>query len=151
VDTGSSFLPSELTAAFLYAQLENIEVIQKKRLELWTMYYDVLRPLETDGRIALPQIPEYATNNAHMFYILCSSEAERSDLIAWLKKHEVLAVSHYISLHSSPYYQSKHDGRDLPNSDRFTRQLLRLPMYFELSVSDAERVSSLITAFYRSK
>jgi dTDP-4-amino-4,6-dideoxygalactose transaminase len=79
-------------------------------------------------------VEEYATNNAHMFYIVCNSIEQRTALIKHLKNEEILAVFHYISLHSSSYYSDKHDGRELRNSDKFTNTLLRLPMYFELDV-----------------
>lgn len=107
VDIGSSFLPSELTAAFLFAQLENIELIQKKRLSIWERYNKVLAPLEESGKIALPKIPSYATNNAHIFYIICSSIEERTALINKLKQDGILAVFHYISLHRRPFYKKQ--------------------------------------------
>jgi dTDP-4-amino-4,6-dideoxygalactose transaminase len=135
VDTGSSFLPSEVTAAFLWAQIENIENIQKKRLTLWNYYYTNLKEWASSNNIDLIKVEEYATNNAHMFYLICHSIEQRKALIEHLKKEEILAVFHYISLHSSPYYCNKHDGRALMNSDKFTECLLRLPMFYELNVN----------------
>jgi dTDP-4-amino-4,6-dideoxygalactose transaminase len=148
VDTGSSFLPSELTASFLFAQLENIDSIQSRRNLLWNQYYNGLENLQSRGRILLPGIPEYATNNAHMFYLVCGSLDERTSLVSYLKENGVMAVFHYISLHSSQYYLDKHDGRPLPNSDNFTAKLLRLPMFYELTMDDVDRIINLIQRFY---
>lgn len=144
VDTGSSFLPSEIIAAFLYAQLEHLDAIQSKRIDLWLAYQKYLYPLAEKGVISLPNIPYYATNNAHMFYIVCRSLEERTALIAKLKEHDILAVFHYLSLHSSPYYVDKHDGRELPNCDRYADCLVRLPMYYELSEKDVEEICKVI-------
>lgn len=134
IDTGSSFLPSEITAAFLWAQLENMDKIQKKRIQFWNIYQSELSSWSKNLEIGLPNIPEYSTNNAHMFYLKCNSGEQRSHLIAHLKRNGVLAVSHYLSLHSSPYYLKNHDGRNLLNSDSHTQKLLRLPMFFELNI-----------------
>lgn len=140
VDTGSSFLPSEVIAAFLWAQIENLDVIQKKRLEHWNYYYNSLKDWGNKHNIQLIKTEEYATNNAHMFYIVCESMEQRTRLIGHLKENGVYAVFHYISLHSSPFYQDKHDGRILLNSDRFTDCLLRLPMFYELDVENVVNV-----------
>lgn len=134
VDVGSSFLPSEITAAFLWAQLENIDDILKKRIEFWNIYERELTSWSKDLRIVLPIIPDYSNNNAHMFYLICHSQMQRSDLIVHLKRNSILAVSHYLSLHSSPYYKKNHDGRNLINSDNYTHKLLRLPMFYELNI-----------------
>ncbi|WP_310556201.1 dTDP-4-amino-4,6-dideoxygalactose transaminase [Flavobacterium sp.] len=134
VDIGSSFLPSEVIAAFLWAQIENLDKIQEKRLQHWDYYYNNLNHWATKNGIQIMKIPDYATNNGHMFYLVCDSLIQRTALINDLKENNILAVFHYISLHSSPYYESKHDGRDLLNSDSFTNKLLRLPMYYELDV-----------------
>ncbi|MEW5676292.1 dTDP-4-amino-4,6-dideoxygalactose transaminase [Flavobacterium enshiense] len=134
VDTGSSFLPSEIIAAFLWAQIENLENIQKKRLEHWHYYYEHLQRWAKKNSIKLPIVPEYATKNAHMFYLVCESLEQRTRLIKHLKDNSILSVFHYISLHSSPYYEMKHDGRSLLNSDAFTDRLVRLPMFYELDV-----------------
>lgn len=144
VDTGSSFLPSEIIAAFLWAQIESIEQIQQKRKSLWKKYYELLSPLTGNGEIRLPQIPDYATNNGHLFYLVCNSLQERTMLINELKKHNILALFHYQSLHKSEYYSVHHDGRVLPNSDCFTDCLVRLPMYYELQNSDIERICKVI-------
>lgn len=147
VDIGSSFLPSEIVAAFLFAQLENLNTIQTKRVRLWKSYYENLRCL--DQKIQLPFIPNYATNNGHMFYIVCRNLNERTELINHLKAQGIMSVFHYLSLHESEFYQAKHDGRVLQYSDHYTDCLLRLPMYFELDKSDVERICSLIVEFYK--
>ena len=148
VDVGSSFLPSEIIAAFLYAQLEQLDKIQAKRKALWATYAQGLGPLADQGIIILPSIPDYASNNAHMFYLVCRSLPERSALIAHLKRAGILAVFHYLSLHKSPFYAAKHDGRELPNANRFADCLLRLPMFYDLTVDQVQEVCSQIIAFY---
>ena len=135
VDIGSSFLPSDIIAAFLFAQLENLDDIQRRRREIWDAYYVALKPLADRGVFTLPYIPPYASNNAHMFYIICKDLAGRDEVINVLKEINVKSVFHYISLHTSPYYAHKHDGRELPQTDRYTDCLLRLPMYYELDPS----------------
>jgi len=136
VDTGSSFLPSEITAAFLWAQIEHLDEIQAKRKQIWNAYYESLKLLENKGLIRLPEIPEYATNNAHMFYLVCNSPEDRTKLIAHLKSNGILAVFHYLSLHSSEYYKDKHDGRILENCDKFADCLVRLPLFYELEYKE---------------
>ncbi|MBN1251771.1 MAG: DegT/DnrJ/EryC1/StrS family aminotransferase, partial [Bacteroidales bacterium] len=147
VDIGSSFLPADIVAVFLYAQLENLEQIQNKRITNWNLYYDNLKILEEKGKIELAKIPSYATNNAHMFYILCKSNNERTDLIKYLKSFEIYPVFHYLSLHLSEFYKEKHDGRNLYNDDRYTDTLLRLPMYFELEESEILFITKKIINF----
>lgn len=147
-DVGSSFLPSEVVAAFLWAQLEELENIQNKRKRLWNKYYELLAPIAAKGYFTMPDTPDYATNNAHMFYLVCNSLEERTALIKYLRENEVQAVFHYLSLHSSPYYQDKHDGRALPNCDYYADCLVRLPMYYDLEDKDVERICGLIKEFY---
>ena len=132
VDTGSSFLPSEIVAAFLWAQLENLDSIQHRRKEIWNSYYEALRPMAEKGLFSLPLVPEYATNNAHMFYLLFPDLAKRTDFIAKMKERDILCVFHYLALHDSEFYRAKHDGRPLPNCDRYADCLVRLPLYYEL-------------------
>ena len=143
-DIGSSFLPSEVVAAFLWAQLESLDEIQAKRKVLWNKYFELLKPLAEERRFRLPDIPEYATNNAHMFYLVCNCLAERTALIKKLKENDILAVFHYLSLHSSEYYKYKHDGRPLPECDRYADCLIRLPMYYDLTEGDVERICKII-------
>lgn len=145
IDIGSSFLPSEITAAFLYAQLENLNDIQKKRKEIWNKYYKNLAILKQLG-IKLPGLPSYATNNAHMFYIVCKTIEQRTDLISKLKRNNILAVFHYLSLHKSPFYREKHGGRKLPVSDRYSDCLLRMPLFYELEI-DHRFLSLLLNSF----
>lgn len=140
VDVGSSFLPSEVIAAFLWAQLENLEDIQKKRIKIWQTYYERLKDFAVANEIALPVKPHYSTNNAHMFYLVCKDVEQRSKLIAYLKSKDILSVFHYLSLHSSPYYKNKHDGRSLSQSDRYTDTLVRLPFYYELTDTDMQTI-----------
>jgi len=134
VDLGSSFLPSEITAAFLWAQLEELDNVQNARKAIWNGYFDGLSDWANNNQVGLPQIPKYATNNAHMFYLVCPSLEFRDNLIASLKEHNVHAVFHYQSLHKSPYYQEKHDGRELSECDRFSNCLVRLPMWVGLDI-----------------
>lgn len=147
VDIGSSFLPSDIIAAFLYAQLENLETIQHRRKEIWERYNNGLAALR-EKQIQLPHVPGYATNNAHMFYIVCKNLEERTALISRLKANGIGAVFHYLSLHKSLYYAAKHDGRELPQTDRYTDCLLRLPFYFELTLEDQQKVIDTILGFY---
>jgi dTDP-4-amino-4,6-dideoxygalactose transaminase len=144
VDTGSSFLPSEVVAAFLWAQLEELDNIQNRRKLLWNKYYELLKPLADKGIFTLPDVPEYATNNAHMFYLVCNNLEERTALIKKIKENGAQAVFHYLSLHSSEYYKDKHDGRDLPNCDRYADCLVRLPLFYELGEEDIEEIVKII-------
>lgn len=144
VDTGSSFLPSEVIAAFLWAQLENLENIQLRRKELWNRYNDALLKVALPN-ITLPNIPDYATNNAHMYYLVCQSLEQRTELIKRLKENEILAVFHYLALHNSEYYRDKHDGRNLNNTDRFADCLVRLPMFYELTNAQIDKIVQIIS------
>ena len=150
VDTGSSFLPSEVIAAFLWAQLEHMDYIQARRKHLWELYYTHLSPLALlpNSLIALPGLPEYATNNAHMFYLVCKSLEQRTALIKHLKDNGIQAVFHYLSLHSSPYYMDKHDGRALPECDRYADCLVRLPMFYDLKDEQVIDICNTINAFF---
>ncbi len=147
VDIGSSFLPSEITAAFLWAQFENLDIIQNKRKQLWESYYQGLKPIETNNKVKLPVIPDYATNNAHMFYLICESIEERTKLIDYLKKENIYSVFHYLSLHRSSFYLQKNKiSRELPYSDFYEKSLLRLPFYFELE--NSATIVSLLNNFF---
>ena len=144
VDTGSSFLPSEVVAAFLWAQLEELDNIQNRRKLLWNKYYELLKPFADKGIFTLPDVPEFATNNAHMFYLVCNNLEERTALIKKIKENGAQAVFHYLSLHSSEYYKDKHDGRDLPNCDRYADCLVRLPLFYELEEEDVNYMIKII-------
>jgi dTDP-4-amino-4,6-dideoxygalactose transaminase len=148
VDIGSSFLPADTIAAFLYSQLEHLDEIQARRKAIWALYFDGLQSLQSSGVISLPSIPDYATNNGHMFYLVCQDLEQRSRLIDHLKLHDILAVFHYQSLHKSLFYEKRHDGRELPHADRYSDCLLRLPLYYELTDSDVEMIVDTILAFY---
>ncbi|OJJ14041.1 dTDP-4-amino-4,6-dideoxygalactose transaminase [marine bacterium AO1-C] len=148
VDIGSSFLPSDIIAAFLYAQLENLDNIQARRKEIWQIYHEAFQPLQEAGLVRLSTIPDFATNNAHMFYLVCHTIEERNGLIEFLKQKGIWAVFHYLSLHHSPYYTSQHDGRVLPNCDRFADCLVRLPFYYELNETDQREVIENVQAFF---
>lgn len=149
VDTGSSFLPSEINAAFLLAQLEQLDEIQSRRKTIWKMYYDGLKGLAERGFIQLPMIPDYATNNAHMFYFVCRNLEERTKLLAYLKDNGVLAVFHYLSLHLSSYYKEHSDVTPaLPNCDLFADCLVRLPMFYELKDEECQNIVEHVKKFY---
>lgn len=148
VDMGSSFLPAEINAAFLWAQLENLDEIQTKRKHLWDAYYKLLTPLADKHYFALPDIPEYASNNAHMFYLLLPDLEKRTALINYLKEHDIQAVFHYLSLHSSEFYKNKHDGRALPECDRYMDTLVRLPLFYDLEMEQVEQICTCIANFY---
>ncbi len=150
VDTGSSFLPSDILAAFLYAQLESITTIQERRKTIWETYYQQLKPLKEEGIIQLPAIPDYATNNGHIFYILCKDLDTRNKLTAFLKMKGISVAFHYQSLHQSPFYNSKHDGRLLPNADVYSNTLLRLPLYFELTEQEVGYITKNIHIFFKA-
>ena len=130
VDVGSSFLPTEIVSAFLWAQLEHIDEIQATRRRIWDRYFDFFSGFGPSRHtLGLPKIPEGATNNAHMFYLLFPNLAMRTDFIAKMRSRDILCVFHYLPLHSSPFYRDRHDGRALPNCDRYADTLVRLPLY----------------------
>lgn len=151
VDIGSSYLPSEIIAAFLFAQLENLDKIQEKRKKLWKQYWNNLSLHAERFEFSLPFIPEYATNNAHMFYIVSKDVDQRTGIIRRLKQNDILSVFHYLSLHKSSYYTSKHDGRILKESDRYTDCLLRLPLYYELEVEQVDRICDILINFLKNE
>lgn len=140
VDIGSSFLPSEITAAFLWAQLEELDKIQNHRKEIWRSYFNGLQEWAKRNNAQLPNIPESATNNGHMFYLVCPTPSFRENLIKQLKDNGIYSVFHYLSLHKSAYYFEKHDGRDLPEADRYSDCLIRLPMYYDIQQHDFEKI-----------
>ena len=150
VDTGSSFLPSEINAAFLWAQLESLDVIEEKGKRLWDRYYEGLKELAGKGYF---KMPDYATNNAHMFYLICRNLEERTKLISFLKEQGVGAVFHYLSLHLSDYYKQHHQGEipSLSLCDKYADCLIRLPLFFELTVEDVSNICSLISLCYQDE
>jgi len=144
VDTGSSFLPSEINAAYLYAQIENLEKIQARRKVIFDAYYNGLESWSKKYNIQLPFIPDYATNNGHMFYMVCNSLEQRTTLLDHLKENGIYAVFHYLSLHKSKYYESYYRGDELKNSDKYTDRLLRLPFFYELTDEEIKKIISCI-------
>lgn len=150
VEAGSSYLPSDMNAAYLWAQLQKADEINENRLQSWNRYYEGLKDLEEAGKIELPYIPEYCEHNAHMFYIKAKDLEERSVLISYLKENGVTAVFHYIPLHTAP--AGKEYGR-FHGEDKYTtkesERIIRLPMYYELDEQDAKKVMDLIHTFYK--
>lgn len=149
-DLGSTFYPTEITAAILRSQLENIDLISKKRLIQWHLYNDSLSELKTE--IGLPLISEFSMNhNAHIFYLTMENKRMRDKLLDFLKKNEVLAIFHYLSLSQSKYAKKHYPGEVTSiNSNRFSETLIRLPLYHELSNSDQEKVIDLIFNFFKN-
>ena len=152
VDLGSSYLPSDLNAAYLWAQLEKAQEIYDDRMASWSLYRQRLEKLAADGRIELPVIPEGCIHNAHMFYIKTKDLEERSALIAWLKEREITAVFHYIPLHSAPAGRQfgRFHGEDVYTTKESER-LVRLPMYYGLTAEDIHTVCDAVEAFYAAR
>ena len=148
IDVGSSFLPSDLNAAFLWAQLEQLKKIQKRRKVIWE-YYNA--GLKKSDQFQFPFIPHYSTNNYHMYYIVFESLEQRSKLITQFKAAGISAVFHYQSLHQSEYYKEKHDGRVLPYSDLFSDCLVRLPLFYELSDEHVQNIISIFNSFVENQ
>lgn len=141
VDIGSSFLPSEIIAAFLWAQLENLHEIQKKRIKIWELYNT---NIHEHPNIELPKIPSYATNNGHIFYLICKDGVLRDKIINELKKNNILAVFHYLSLHKSPYYKELFSAKSLKKAEKYSESLVRLPFYATLEERDILRISEIV-------
>ena len=150
VDIGSSFLPSDLAAAYLLGQLDMLDDIQQKRKQIFDTYLDLLRPLQQSGDIQLPVIPEYASHNGHLFYLVTRKPAERNQLIKHLLQQGIQAVFHYLPLHQSPYFKDKYTGLPLPEAERYADCLLRLPLYYDLTEQEIETVVSSIFSFYKN-
>ena len=148
IDIGSSFLPSDIIAAFLWAQLENLDNIQNIRKSIWNNYYDLLLPLQHLRFIHLPQIPSYSENNGHMFYLVVNNLEVRTNLIEYLKKQGIFLTFHYVPLHKSKFYVAKHNGRKLPNCDHFSDCLVRLPFFNSISKDEIKRVVVGIYDFF---
>ena len=148
VDIGSSYLPSELNAAYLYAQLEAAEMINNDRLKTWNLYYEGLKELKDRGCIELPVIPDNCEHNAHMFYIKCKDLKERTELIKYLKSHEILAVFHYIPLHTADagLKYGRFNGEDIYTTKESER-LLRLPMFYGLEREKIDYIVDKVRGF----
>lgn len=149
---GSSYLPSDMLAAYLYAQLLEADEIQNFRMNIWNKYFKAFKALEQEGKITLPSIPKNCTHNAHMFYLICRSLNERSELISYLKKNDITAVFHYIPLHSSPagLKFGRFDGND-EITTVYSQRLVRLPLYYGLSDKDQDSVIEAIKNFFCTK
>ena len=148
VDIGSSFLPPEIVTAFLYAQLEHIDEIQRMRTALWDTYFDLLVDLEKRGCIQLPKLPPYASNNGHMFYLTCENLPTRTELIEHLKSRGIMAVFHYQPLHSSEYFRPRHTGQVLANADRYADTLVRLPLYPGLQFAQVSEICDAVREYF---
>lgn len=147
VDTGSSFLPAEYVAAFLWAQLEEMDNIQNKRKTIWNTYYELLQGI---SELNLPLLPDYATNNGHAFYAVCTTPSERTELIAYLKDKGIHSVFHYLSLHKSLYAEKHHwDYAELPQVDRYTDCLVRFPLFYDLTLEEVDYICQTIKSFYK--
>jgi TDP-4-keto-6-deoxy-D-glucose transaminase len=149
VKPGSSYLPSDMNAAYLWAQLEIAEQITEKRLKLWNRYYEILLPLQEQGIIQLPVIPEHCTHNAHMFYIKTKNLIERTELINFLKQKEIMAVFHYIPLHTAPAgLKYGHFFNEDKYTTKESERLLRLPMYYDLRLEQVDYIAEMVKQFY---
>lgn len=139
-DVGSSFLSSELNAAFLYAQLENISIIQAKRLSIWHRYNNGFSKLIKKGYAKAPAIPEYSTINGNSFYLICIDKTMRDELINHLNKNGIMVLSHYLPLHQSEYYLRKHDRQFLVMSEKYSDMIVRFPVYHELTEREVDEI-----------
>jgi dTDP-4-amino-4,6-dideoxygalactose transaminase len=148
VDIGSSFLPSEITAAFLFAQLENMPMIQSLRLNIWDRYKASLSKLEELGLLKLPVVNDFATNNGHIFYIVCNSGHERKNMLSFLNSRGIEAVFHYLCLHKSPFYSSKYNGLPLVNAEKYEERLIRLPLFCDMTNEEFDFIISSIYEFF---
>lgn len=148
VDIGSSFLPSELIAAYLLAQLEQIDAIQTQRIRIWKRYDGRLRAFGNNLGIQMPFVPNYASNNAHMYYMVMPSEALRDKIMMFLRTRGISSTFHYQSLHRSKYFEYKHDGRLLTQADRYTACLIRLPLYADMTDDHVDYVADNIIQFF---
>ncbi len=152
VDIGSSYLPSEIIAAFLYGQLEHAEAINQERLDIWNSYYSVLKPFEDLEQLRLPCIPTACEHNAHLFYLLLNSEEERNDLLTHLKNQRIGAVFHYIPLHTSRMGKVLgYSTGELPHSEDLANRLLRLPLYCGMTQQEISSVTSCVASYFESK
>lgn len=148
VDIGSSFLPSEILAACLYAQLEQMDTIQARRKEIWDTYSQGLAVLEKNNKVTLPKLPAYAVNNGHIFYLICKDLETRTRFISHMKANGAQTPFHYVALHDSPYYKEKHGSRELPMVGVYTDCLVRLPLFYDLEPADINRVIDLTLNFF---
>lgn len=151
VDIGSSFLPSEIIAAFLWAQLEEIESIQSRRITIWDMYNKGLQDLAEQNLVRLPYIPSYSTNNGHMYYLICQSLEQRTRLIEFLRQKGIYSAFHYQSLHKSDYYRKYYNGGELYYSNFYSQTLVRLPLFYELTDDQVSFIIKAVKEFFFNK
>jgi dTDP-4-amino-4,6-dideoxygalactose transaminase len=151
VDVGSSFLPSDIIAAFLYAQLEQLEVIQEKRKAVWNRYQKELSELHHNGKINILPIGEGKTSNGNLFALITKTQEERNQLMLFLKANGAASAFHYLALHKSPYFSAQQQTQMLPNAEKYTHRLLRLPLYVDLSIADQDLIIALIVRFYNEQ
>lgn len=149
VDIGSSYYPSELNAAFLNVQLHELNSVNSKRMSLWTNYYDQFAQLESSGYVKRPELNGDSKHNAHTFYLLTKTVDERDELIAFLAQKEISATFHFQSLHRSAYFAEKYSGQELPNADRFSNTLVRLPIYHSLLKGEQSHIVEMVYQFYQ--
>jgi len=151
VDIGSSYVLSELNAAYLYGQLENESLILNKRLNLFDKYYKALLPLQSQGQVQLPIVPAHCQQNGHMFYMICRSNAERNNLIHFLRENNIQAVFHYIPLHQSPMGQKLGKNYSLPITQDIAARLVRLPMFYTLTEEEQAFITENILLFFENR
>ena len=148
IDFGSSYRLSELNAAFLYGQLECLNVIREKRKQMWNTYYSLLKNWSNKYDIKLPSISQKCSSSYHIFYLIMPNKKLRDDLIIWLKKNNILAVFHYIPLHKAPMsIKQNWDINSCPVSTRMSERIIRLPLFYELKISDIEYIVDKIASF----
>ena len=145
LNIGSSYKPADINAAHLFAQIENIDKIQKKRIDLWNRYYKNIIHITN---IKLPFINDYATNNGHIFYIICTTENERNNLIKHLKLKNIIATFHYQCLHKSPFHTKNNKKIELPNAEGFEKTIVRLPLFYDLSFEQVDYISNEVISFF---
>jgi dTDP-4-amino-4,6-dideoxygalactose transaminase len=148
VDVGSSYFPSDILAAILFGQLQYLDRIQERRIAIFEKYMELLQEVTEKTTVQLPDVPTYTKTNGHLFYLICASEGERSQLIRFLDEQDIKAVFHYQTLHDSPFFEKQYKGEELPNSKRYANRLLRLPLYYELEDRDVQHVCARIQQFY---
>ena len=149
VDVGSSFLPSDLAAAYLYGQLDKLDEIQNKRKAIFNLYQNSLSVLQKSGDIHLPVIPDYASQNGHLFYLITNNPQQRDKLIRHLNQKGIQAVFHYLPLHLSQFYKDKYSGLPLSQAERYAACLLRLPFFYELAEDEIAYIADMVFLFYK--
>jgi dTDP-4-amino-4,6-dideoxygalactose transaminase len=148
VDIGGSFAPNEITAAYLFAQLENLDLIQNKRLEIWNAYFKEFETIESH-LIDIPKIPSHSQSNGHGFFVVCNSKETRDDLIHFMAKKDIQLSFHYQALHQSTYYLDRNQAISLPNAERYSKGLVRFPLYVEMEIEEVQEICGEVQEFLR--